>query len=86
MKLIRFGNPGEEKPGLELADGKWIDASAFGEDYTAEFFDNDGLARLQTWADANAAKHGRTRAARQAEEERAAKAARELDAHRRDDD
>ena len=30
MKLIRFGNPGAEKPGLQLADGRWIDASGFG--------------------------------------------------------
>ena len=28
MKLIRFGNPGEEKPGLQLEDGRRIDASA----------------------------------------------------------
>ena len=24
MKLIRYGNPGEEKPGLELEDGTCI--------------------------------------------------------------
>ncbi|MDP3263880.1 MAG: DUF4169 family protein [Tabrizicola sp.] len=37
-------------------------------------------------ADANAAKFGRTRAEREAEAARAAKAARDLDAHRRDFD
>lgn len=55
MKLIRFGNPGAEKPGLQLADGRWIDASGFGSDYDEAFFGGDGLARLAAWADANAA-------------------------------
>jgi len=49
MKLIRFGQPGQEKPGLLLGDGKKIDASGFGEDYTEEFFANDGLNRLSVW-------------------------------------
>jgi 2-keto-4-pentenoate hydratase/2-oxohepta-3-ene-1,7-dioic acid hydratase in catechol pathway len=55
MKLIRFGNPGAEKPGLQLADGRRIDASGFGSDYDEAFFGGDGLARLAAWADANAA-------------------------------
>jgi 2-keto-4-pentenoate hydratase/2-oxohepta-3-ene-1,7-dioic acid hydratase in catechol pathway len=54
MKLIRFGNPGQEKPGLLLSDNRRIDASAFGEDYTEDFFATDGLKRLQAWANANA--------------------------------
>jgi len=54
MKLIRFGNPGAEKPGLQLADGKRIDASAFGSDYDEQFFSGDGLERLAAWAAANA--------------------------------
>src|SRR5207245_3378264 len=33
VKLIRFGTPGNERPGLQLEDGVRIDASAFGEDY-----------------------------------------------------
>ncbi len=49
MKLIRFGQPGQEKPGLLLEDGKKIDASGFGEDYTEEFFTNDGINRLSVW-------------------------------------
>lgn len=49
MKLIRFGKAGQEKPGLILKDGKRIDVSAFGEDYTEEFFANDGINRLATW-------------------------------------
>jgi 2,4-diketo-3-deoxy-L-fuconate hydrolase len=55
MKLIRFGNPGAEKPGLQLADGRWIDASGFGSDYDEAFFGGDGLTRLAAWAGANAA-------------------------------
>jgi 2-keto-4-pentenoate hydratase/2-oxohepta-3-ene-1,7-dioic acid hydratase in catechol pathway len=54
MKLFRFGVPGQEKPGLILPDGRKIDASAFGEDYTEQFFASDGLKRLQTWASAQA--------------------------------
>ncbi|MEM7012242.1 MAG: fumarylacetoacetate hydrolase family protein [Verrucomicrobiota bacterium] len=54
MKLIRFGQPGQEKPGLQLPDGTRIDASGFGEDWDENFFGNDGLTRLQTWAAANA--------------------------------
>ncbi|NNM29335.1 MAG: ureidoglycolate lyase, partial [Akkermansiaceae bacterium] len=55
MKLIRYGNPGEEQPGLLLADGRRIDASAFGEDYNEEFFGGDGLQRLAAWAATHAA-------------------------------
>ncbi len=55
MKLIRFGEPGREKPGLILANGQRIDASAFGEDYNETFLANDGLARLAAWAEKNAA-------------------------------
>jgi len=54
MKLIRFGNPGEEKPGLLLADGRRVDATGFGSDYDEAFFGGDGLERLAAWAAANA--------------------------------
>jgi len=53
MKLIRFGQPGGEKPGLLLPDGTRLDVSAFGEDYTEDFFRNNGLARLATWLEQN---------------------------------
>ena len=49
MKLLRFGPPGAERPGLLLADGTQIDASAFGEDYGEAFFASRGLARLAEW-------------------------------------
>ena len=53
MKLIRFGKSGQEKPGVELPDGKRIDTSAFGEDYNEQFLTNNGLARLAEWLKAN---------------------------------
>jgi len=55
MKLIRFGPSGQEKLGLMLPDGRWIDASGFGSDYNEQFFGGDGLQRLAAWAAANAA-------------------------------
>lgn len=56
MKLIRFGEPGQEKPGLILPDGARVDASAVVSDYDDKFFESGGIARLQSWAHANAAK------------------------------
>ena len=50
MKLIRFGRSGKEKPGLILADGVRIDASALVTDYDERFFEAGGLARLEDWA------------------------------------
>lgn len=49
MKLIRFGTDGNEKPGIQLADGNWIDISAFGEDYNEGFFGEGGFDRLEAW-------------------------------------
>ncbi len=54
MKLIRFGQAGKEKPGLQLEDGKRVDISAFGEDYTQDFFENNGISRLGAWWKAHA--------------------------------
>jgi 2-keto-4-pentenoate hydratase/2-oxohepta-3-ene-1,7-dioic acid hydratase in catechol pathway len=54
VKLIRFGPPGREKPGLQLPDGTRIDASAFGQDYDERFFAERGLERLRAWADRHA--------------------------------
>jgi len=49
MKLLRFGTAGNEKPGLETADGKWIDCSAFGSDWTEEFLGSGGIEKLRGW-------------------------------------
>jgi 2,4-diketo-3-deoxy-L-fuconate hydrolase len=50
MKLIRFGAAGQEKPGVILGDD-YFDTSAFGEDYTESFFENDGMNRLQKFVE-----------------------------------
>ncbi|MEY4551598.1 MAG: hypothetical protein RL685_7793 [Pseudomonadota bacterium] len=55
MKLIRFGQPSSERPGLLLEDGTRLDASSFGEDYGEAFFTGDGLERLQRWSRERAA-------------------------------
>lgn len=52
MKLFRFGEPGNEKPGVVI-QGKMYDASSFGEDYGEAFFETDGLNRLKKWVDQN---------------------------------
>ncbi|MCM8527127.1 MAG: fumarylacetoacetate hydrolase family protein, partial [Lentisphaeraceae bacterium] len=43
------GDKGQERPGIELNDGRRIDVSGFGEDFTVDFFENDGIARLKDW-------------------------------------
>jgi 2-keto-4-pentenoate hydratase/2-oxohepta-3-ene-1,7-dioic acid hydratase in catechol pathway len=48
MKLIRFGLPGAEKPGVVTAEGTF-DVSAFGEDFGERFLETDGLTRLAQW-------------------------------------
>lgn len=53
MKLIRFGENQNEKPGIQLNDGKRIDVSGFGEDYDEHFFGTNGIERLQKWVDEN---------------------------------
>lgn len=49
MKLIRFGAPGEERPGVLLDDGTRIDVTAFGADYDEAFFGGDGRGALAAW-------------------------------------
>ena len=49
MKLIRFGDVGQEKPGVLLEDGTRVDASAVGSDYDEDFFGDGGLIELETW-------------------------------------
>src|SRR5262245_39944382 len=56
MRLIRFGDPGREHPGLQLDNGDRVDASAFCEDYDEAFFGNGGLDRLRAWASHEAAR------------------------------
>ncbi|MFK8165266.1 MAG: fumarylacetoacetate hydrolase family protein [Lewinella sp.] len=53
MKLIRYGAPGAEKPGVALEEDHRIDVSSFGEDYDEKFFSTNGLERLTKWLEAN---------------------------------
>ena len=53
MKLIRFGNEGSVKPGLQLDDSSRIDVSGFGEDYNENFFATEGISRLKKWLATN---------------------------------
>jgi 2,4-diketo-3-deoxy-L-fuconate hydrolase len=46
MKLIRFGNPGEEKPGVLDKDGRRKDLSSVFKDWDNDFFSSNGLAKL----------------------------------------
>jgi len=52
MKLIRFGNIGQEKTGIAVGDVLY-DTSAFGEDYNEHFFATGGPQRLQAFLEAN---------------------------------
>jgi 2,4-didehydro-3-deoxy-L-rhamnonate hydrolase len=56
MKLIRFGEAGKEKPGIQDKEGRNLDCSSFGEDWNEDFFAADGISRLQTWLSANQSK------------------------------
>lgn len=46
MKLIRFGEIGEEKPGV-IINNEYFDVSALVSDYNEAFFENDGLKQLE---------------------------------------
>lgn len=49
MKLIRFGPPGEERPGL-IHEERRVDASDVTSDYDASFFSEGGVEALRDWA------------------------------------
>lgn len=53
MKLFRFGNPDNEKPGV-IHNGRKLSVAAFGEDYNEAFFATDGISRLKEWLETNA--------------------------------
>jgi len=55
MKLIRFGEAGTEKPGVQLPDGTRLDVSQFGADYDENFFASGGLQSLRAWLSTNQA-------------------------------
>ncbi len=49
MKLIRYGQPGEEKPGITLSDGRSLDTTHVTNDYDEAFFASGGIQRIQDW-------------------------------------
>ena len=55
MKLIRYGAPEAEKPGVQLPDGRRIDVSAFTPDFNEQFFASGKIQELSAWVTANAA-------------------------------
>ena len=46
MKLVRYGNPGKEKPGLIDAEGKLRDLSAIVKDFNGENLSDKALAKI----------------------------------------
>jgi 2,4-diketo-3-deoxy-L-fuconate hydrolase len=52
MKLIRWGVAGQEKTGVIIRD-TWYDTSAFGGDYNEQFFNDNGLERLEEFVKGN---------------------------------
>lgn len=55
MKLIRFGEINQEKPGI-IIDGEYFDTSSFNEDYNEAFFETNGLAGLKDFVESNKGK------------------------------
>ena len=55
MKIIRFGDYGQEKPGVQLPDGTRIDVSHVVKDYDEAFFASDGLTELSEWVASHSA-------------------------------
>ena len=47
MKLVRYGNPGKEKPGLIDADGKLRDLSSVIKDIGPEQLGDNALSKLR---------------------------------------
>jgi 2,4-diketo-3-deoxy-L-fuconate hydrolase len=56
LKLFRFGPVNQEKPGVILPDGRWVDVSGIVKDYDEAFFSSGGLASLKTPLSARAGK------------------------------
>lgn len=52
MKLIRFGEPGKEKPGVIINERRY-DVSAAVREYDEEFFGADGIAKLKDYINEN---------------------------------
>lgn len=55
MKLIRWRNGSQAATGVIIQE-EYYDTSAFGEDYNEQFFENNGLDRLQKFVESNKSK------------------------------
>lgn len=55
MKLVRFGEPQQEKPGILRSAHEIVDVSSFVKDYDSVFFEGDGLYQLSEWLKNNEA-------------------------------
>ena len=55
MKLIRCGEPGQEKPAILLNGDTRIDVSGFVSDFDENFFGSGGIDRLRQWLDSHRA-------------------------------
>src|ERR1700760_1573120 len=55
MRLIRYGQIGQERTGVQI-EGKNYDTSGFGQDYNEQFFESDGINRLKAYVEANKGK------------------------------
>ena len=47
MRLVRYGNKGEESPGVLLKDGRIIDVSEHFPDFNKKFFDRGGIKKVE---------------------------------------
>lgn len=54
MKLIRYGEEGKEKNGVQIEDVNY-DVSDFDEEYNEAFFESNGIARLHEFVNTNLA-------------------------------
>lgn len=55
MKLLRYGSIHKERPAVELPDGRRVDVSKAFSDYNEQFFEENGLKRLEKWIKENGA-------------------------------
>lgn len=49
MRLVRYGDIGEERPGVLLSNGDLMDVHCFVRDYDREFFESGGVDSLKQW-------------------------------------
>lgn len=49
MRLIRFGPPRQERPGVQLEDGTRLDVTRLVSDYDEDFLGTGGVAKLREW-------------------------------------